>query len=34
MLGTLDEKVKTFLHVLSRKDGVINTIVAIATGKH
>ena len=33
MLGTLDEKVKTFLHVLRRKGGVINTVVVVATAK-
>ena len=33
MLGTLDAKVQTFLHVLRRKGGVVNTVVAIATAK-
>ena len=33
MLGTLDEKVKNFLHVLRRKGGVVNTVVAVATAK-
>ena len=33
MLGTLDEKRKTFLHVLRRKGGVVNTVVAVATAK-
>ena len=33
MLGTLDEKVKTFLRVLRRKGGVVNTVVAVATAK-
>ena len=33
MLGTLDEKVKIFLHVLRRKGGVGNTVVAVATAK-
>ena len=33
MLRTLDEKVKTFLLVLRRKGGVVNTVVAVATAK-
>ena len=33
MLGALDEKVKNFLHVLRRKEGVVNTVVAMATAK-
>ena len=33
MLGTLDAKAQTFLHVLRRKGGVVNTVVAIATAK-
>ena len=33
MLGCLDEKVQSFLHVLRRKGGVVNTVVAIATVK-
>ena len=33
MFGTLDAKVQIFLHVLRRKGGVVNTIVAIATAK-
>ena len=33
MLGTLDAKIQTFLHVLRRKGGVVNTVVAIATAK-
>ena len=33
MLGTLDEKVKTFLHVLRRKGDVVNTVVPVATAK-
>ena len=31
MLGQLDEKLKSFLHVLRRKEGVANTVVAAAT---
>ena len=33
MLGCLDEKVQSFLHVLKRKGGVVNTVVAVATAK-
>ena len=33
MSGTLDPKVQTFLHVVRRKGGVVNTVVAIATAK-
>ena len=33
MLGPIDEKVQSFLHVLRRKGGVVNTVVAIATAK-
>ena len=33
VLGELDEKVKHFLHVLRRKVGVVNTVVAVATAK-
>ena len=33
MLRTLDEKVKTFLHVLRRNGGVVNTVVAVVTAK-
>ena len=33
MLGCLDEKFQSFLHVLRRKGGVVNTIVAVATAK-
>ena len=33
MLRTLDEKVKTFLHVLRRKGDVVNTVFAVATTK-
>ena len=33
MLGTLEAKVQTFLHVLRRKGGVVNTVVAIVTAK-
>ena len=33
MLGTLDKKVKTFFHVLRRKGGVVNTVVAVTTAK-
>ena len=33
MLGYLDEKVQSFLHVLRRKGGVVNAAVVVATGK-
>ena len=33
MLGTLDAKIQTFLHVQRRKEGVVNTVVAIDTAK-
>ena len=33
MLGCLDKKVQSFLHVLGRKGGVVNTAVAVATAK-
>ena len=33
MLETLDGKAKTFLHVLRRKGGVVNSVVAVATAK-
>ena len=33
MLETLDKKVKTFFHVLRRKGGIVNTVVAVATAK-
>ena len=33
MLGTLDETVKTFLHELRRKGGMVNTAVTVATAK-
>ena len=33
MLGTLDAKVQTFLHVLRRKGGMVNTVAAIAKAK-
>ena len=29
----MDEKVKTFLRVLRKKGGVVNTVVAVATAK-
>ena len=31
MLGCLDEKVQSFLHVLKRKRGVVNAFVSVAT---
>ena len=33
MLETVDEKVCNFLHIARRKEGVINSVVAIATAK-
>ena len=33
MLGTLDKKVKTFLHVLRRKGCLVNTVVAVVAEK-
>ena len=33
MLRTFDEKVKTFLHVLRKNGGVVNTVVAVVTAK-
>ena len=31
MMGELDGKVKNFLHVLRRKRGIVNIVVAVAT---
>ena len=33
MLQTLDKKVKTFPLVLTRKDGMVNAVVAVATAE-
>ena len=33
MLQTLDKKVKTFPLVLTRKGGMVNTVVAVATAE-
>ena len=33
MLGCLDEKSQSFLHVLRRKGGIVNTVVAVTTAK-
>lgn len=33
MLNYLDEKIKTFVLALHKKEGVVNTVVAIATAK-
>ena len=33
MLGCLDEKAQSFLHVLRRKGGVVSAVVAVATAR-
>ena len=33
MLGYLDEKSQSFLHVLRRKGGIVNTVVAVTTAE-